>query len=300
MKFEIEKIKGIIVPLITPVDAEEKIDETRLRKIVNHVIDHGVHGILAFGSNSEFYMFEDEEMLQATRIICEEANGRVPVFFGMGKIRTSHSVALAKKAAELPVAGISILQPMFIKPTDEALYNHFRTIAEAVPETMVLLYNNPGRAGYTMSLPVVRRLAHDVANIVGMKDSSGDVTYLSEVIRQNQDVDFRVMAGKDTIVYPALAVGAVGSVCSTANMYTGLVAGIYDKFVAGDLKGALENQFKLNPIRLSQDAASFPAATKDMANLMGLDMGASILPTEATTGVILEKMKNEMKAGGFL
>lgn len=298
--FDTNKIKGIIVPIITPVDDSEKIDEGRLRKLVNHVIEHGVHGILAFGSNSEFYMFDDDEMIEATQIILDEAKGRVPVFFGLGTIRTSHAIRLAQKAAQLDVTGISVLSPMFIKPTEEALYHHFSAIADSIPNKMMLLYNNPGRAGYSLSLPLINRLAHDKVNIVGIKESSGDLTFLSEIIRQNADVNFKVMAGKDTIVYPALCVGAVGSVCSTANMFTELVSGIYDKYVAGDLKGALENQFILNPIRMSQDAASFPAATKDMANLMGMDVGASIAPTEATTGPILDQMKLEMKKAGFL
>lgn len=298
--FETEKIKGIIVPIITPVDDEGNISDSKLRKMVNHVIDHGVHGILAFGSNSEFYMFDEDEMIEATKVILDEVKGRVPVFFGIGAIRTSHAIRIAKKAAALAVDGISVLNPMFIKPTEEALYHHFCKIADAIPEKMMLVYNNPGRSGYSMSLKVISRLAHDKENIVGIKDSSGDVTFLSELIRMNADVDFKVMAGKDTIVYPALCVGAVGSVCSTANMFTELVAGIYDKYVAGDLAGALENQFILNPIRLSQDAASFPAATKDMANLMGLEVGPSIAPTEATTGPILENMKQEMKKAGFL
>ncbi|MDH6364109.1 4-hydroxy-tetrahydrodipicolinate synthase [Enterococcus sp. PF1-24] len=297
---EIEKIKGIVVPLLTPIDSQENIDEKKLRYIVNHVIEHGVHGILAFGSNSEFYMFTDDEMIDAAKIIIDETQGRVPIFFGVGHIRTKHAIQLAKRAGDLAVDGISILQPMFIKPTDEAIYNHFRKIAEAIPEKMVLIYNNPGRTGYSISLDIIERLAHDLANIVGIKDSSGDLTFLSELIRRNQDVDFRVMAGKDTIVFPALSVGAVGSVCSTANMYPELVCGIYDKYVAGDLKGALENQFILNPIRLSQDPASFPAATKDMANLMGMDVGPSVLPTEETQGPILEKMIKEMTKAGFL
>lgn len=298
--FETDKIKGIVVPLLTPVDENENISEEKLRKVVRHVIDHGVHGILAFGSNSEFYMFDDDEMIEAAKIIIDEANGAVPIFFGIGKIRTKHVINLAKRAAKLDIAAISILNPMFIKPTSEALYNHFKAVADAVPDTMVLLYNNPGRAGYSIPLTVITRLAHDVDNIVGIKESSGDVTFLSEIIRQNQDVNFRVMAGKDTIVFPALSVGAVGSVCSTANMYTELVSGIYDKYVAGDLKGSLENQFKLNPIRCSQDPASFPAATKDMANLMGMNVGPSILPTEETTGAIMENMKTEMRKAGYL
>ena len=162
---EKEKIKGIIVPLLTPVNEEEMICETKLRKIVRHVIDHGVHGILAFGSNSEFYMFEHDEMLAATEIILDEAAGKVPVFFGMGPIRTKHAVALAKRAAKLPIAGISVLHPMFIKPTEEALYNHFKAIADAVSDTMVLLYNNPARAGYSLSQPLIEKLAHTVENI---------------------------------------------------------------------------------------------------------------------------------------
>lgn len=295
-----EEIKGIIVPIITPVDDQENLDEKRLRKIVNHVIDNGIHGILAFGSNSEFYMFEDEDQFRALDIILEETAGRVPVYFGIGAIRTRKCVQLAKEAAKRNISAISILQPMFIKPTDKALYNHFKTIAESVPDTAVLLYNNPGRCGYGMPLKVVIDLAHNVPNILGIKDSSGDITNCSELVRLTRDINFRVLTGKDTTIYPGLCIGAVGSVCSTANMFTRLVSGIYDKYVAGDLEGALESQFKLNPIRLSQDPASFPAATKDMANLMGMDVGKSILPTEATEGNILIAMKEAMYTGGFL
>lgn len=295
-----DKIKGIIVPILIPVDKEENIDEVKLRFMVNHIIDNGVHGILAFGSNSEFYMFDDDEMIDGLRIIVEEVNGRVPVFFGIGEIRTRNCIRLAKRAAEFSIDGISILQPMFIKPTEEALYNHFKAIADSVPEMPVLLYNNPGRAGYTMSADLVEKLAHEVDNIVGMKDSSGDVTQLSEFIRRNRDVDFKVLSGKDTIIYAGMAVGAVGSVCSTANMYPRLVSGIYDKYVAGQFEEALEDQFTLNPIRLSQDPCSFPAATKDMANLLGLNVGQPILPTAPTKGNNLENMKKIMREKGFL
>lgn len=300
MTFDVEKIKGIVVPLLTPVDQNEVIDEAKLRFMVNHVIDHGVHGILAFGSNSEFYMFDEEELLEATQIILDETKARVPVYFGVGAIRTKHAVRLAEKAAQLDVTGISVLQPMFIRPTEEALFHHFQTIAQAVSEKMVLIYNNPGRAGYTISLDTIERLAHEVPNIVGIKESSGDITFTSELIRRNQDIPFKVLAGKDTVIYPSLCIGASGAVCSTANMYPELVSGIYEQYVSGDWQGALNDQFRLNPIRLSQDAASFPAATKDMANMMGLDVGASVLPTEGATGAVLEKMRMEMKRAGFL
>ena len=294
------KFKGIFVPILTPIDDGGRIDIAKLRKQTSFVIEHGVDGILAFGSNSEFYMFEDDEMIEATRAIVEEAAGRVPVMFGVGHIRTSRAVALAKRAAELDIDAVSVLQPMFIVPTKPALYHHFRTIAEAVPDTAVLLYNNPGRAGYPIGIPTIDRLAHDVPNIVGIKDSTGNITDLQELVRLTADIDFAVFAGKDTIVFPGLCCGADGAVCSTSNIYPELVCGIYDKYVAGDLKGSLENQFKLNPIRLSQDAASFPAATKDMANLLGMNVGPSVLPTEPNGGAALEGMKTAMREGGYL
>lgn len=298
--FKKENIKGIIVPLITPVNDKEDLDEIRLRKIVNHVIDNGVHGILAFGSNSEFYMFEDEEMFRALDIIIEETDGRVPVYFGIGAIRTRKCVQLAKEASKRDIAAVSVLQPMFIKPTVSALYNHFKAIAKSIPDTAMLIYNNPGRCGYSIPLKTVVSLAHDFENIVGIKDSSGDITFGSEIIRQTQDIGYRVLTGKDTIIYAGLCVGAVGSVCSTANIYTKLVSSIYDFYEEGKFEEALKAQFKLNPIRLSQDGASFPAATKDMANMMGLDVGKSILPTETTTGEVLTLMETEMRNGGFL
>lgn len=299
---DVNKFEGIYVPILMPVKNEfdGAIDIERLRRQVSYVIEHGVDGILAFGSNSEFYMFSDDEMLEATEAIVEEAAGRVPVMFGVGHIRTSQCVELAKRAAKLGIDAISVLQPMFITPTQTALYHHFKAIAEAVPETAVLIYNNPGLAGYPVSIDTIVRLAHDVPNIVGIKDSSGNITNLQELVRQCADIDFKVFAGKDTVVFAGFCCGAAGAVCSTANIYPELVCSIYDKFVAGDYAGSREAQFKLNPIRLSQNAASFPAATKDMANLLGMEVGPSVLPTEATDGAALEGMKATMREGGYL
>lgn len=297
---DISKMKGLFTPILTPVDAEERIDEAKLRRQVDFVIEHGVDGILAFGSNSEFYMFDDDEMIEGTRIILDQVAGRVPVIFGVGHISTRACIALAKRAAELPIDGLAVLHPMFIKPTNEALVHHYAAIANAVPDTFVFIYHNPGRCGYALPNDVIVELAHAVPNILGIKDSTGDITALQELIRRCSDIDFVAFVGKDTVVFPGLCCGADGAVCSTGNILPELVCGIYDKFVAGDYAGARENQFKLNPIRLSQDAASFPAATKDMANLMGMEVGSSILPTEATGGVALEGMKRAMREGGYL
>ncbi len=293
-------IKGIIPPIITPIDENERIDEAKLRKQVNFVIGGGVHGILAFGSNGEFYMVDDDEQERGLKIIIDEAKGRVPVYMGIGAIKTRKCVQIAKMAAMAGAFGISVLQPMFLKPTEEELFLHFKTIAESVPELPMLLYNNPGRTGYSMSAGLVLKLAERVKNIVGMKDSSGDMTLTSELIRITRHLGFKVFGGKDTLIFGALVHGGAGAVCTTANMFPELVCAVYEKFVAGDLAGSLEAQYRLNPVRLSMDKASFPVATKDMCSIMGLNPGAPFLPNLPTRGAVLETMAGEIRKAGLL
>ena len=231
---------GIIPPIAIPIDENERLDEARLRKHVDFVIDGGVSGILAFGSNGEFYMQDEDEQEEILSIIMDQVNGRVPVYMGIGTIRTKKCVRLAQMGLKHGVSAISVLQPMFLKPSADELYTHFATIADSLDGTPMLLYNNPGRTGYGIPQDVVERLAHEKENLIGMKDSSGDITQTEEVIRRNRDVGFRVMCGKDTVIFAGLSVGAVGAVCCTANFLPELVCSIYDKFKAGDLKGSLE------------------------------------------------------------
>ena len=198
-------------------------------------------------------------------------------------------------------AGISILQPMFLKPNFNELFLHFKTIAEAVPNTPVLLYNNPGRVGYTLSADLVEKLAHEVENIVGMKDTSGDITQTEEFIRRNADVGFKVFGGKDTLLYASLCIGAVGGVCTAGNFMPELIVDIYNKYVAGDIKGSLAAQYKLNPVRLAMAGASFPVAAKDMAIMRGLAAGKPYLPNLPTPeGASYDKMKKEMEKAGLI
>ena len=296
-----EFIKGVIVPNITTIDEDEKIDEAKMRAQVDYVIDGGLQGILAFGSNGEFYQIEEDEMERGFQIIVDQAAGRVPVYFGIGAINTKKCVRLAKMAVKNGAKGVSILQPMFLKPNFNELFLHFKTIAEAVPETPVLLYNNPGRVGYTLGADLVEKLAHEVDNIVGMKDTSGDITQTEEFIRRNRDVGFKVFGGKDTLLYASLCIGAVGGVCTAGNFMPELIVDIYNKYVVGDIKGALEAQYKLNPVRLAMDVASFPVAAKDMAAMRGRDVGSPYLPNLSTPeGVSYDKMKKEMEKAGLI
>ncbi|MCL2478744.1 MAG: dihydrodipicolinate synthase family protein [Treponema sp.] len=293
-------IKGIIPPIITPIDEDEKINEGVLRDHIEFMISGGINGILAFGSNSEFYMLEEDEMESILKIIVNQVRGRIPVYMGIGAIRTSKCVRLAGLGLRLGAQGVSVLQPMFIKPTDDELFDHYKTIANSIPQIPMLIYNNPGRTGYAVSQAVAEKLAHSVKNIVGMKDSSGDMTETMGFIQRNRDVNFKVLAGKDSLIYSALEAGAAGAVCTTANFLPELVCSIYRKFINGDKTGSLEAQYRLNPIRTMMDKSSFPVAAKDCANLLGRNVGKPFLPNKCSSPAQIENLRRELEKAGLL
>ncbi|MCI8650274.1 MAG: dihydrodipicolinate synthase family protein [Anaerotruncus sp.] len=294
-----EFIKGVIVPILMPIDKEEMIHIPKLREMVNYVISGGVHGILLFGSNGEFFAMEPEELEQATEVVLDEVNGRVPVYIGVGAITTRRCIKIARMAAEKGAQGISLLQPMFLAPNETELFDHYKAVAQAVPNLPVLIYNNP-RVGYGISPALGARMNQEIPNIVGIKDSSGNMSVLAEYVRLTQGTGFKVLAGKDTMIFSALAQGAVGCVATTANFLPAYVVDIYNLYQAGDWEGAREAQFRLTPVRNALDLASFPVGTKDIANLMGLNVGAPYLPNQSSKGAVLEKMRAILMQEGVL
>lgn len=289
-------IRGVIPPIITPTDAEERVDEAGLKRVVDHVIAGGVHGILALGSNGEFFGLSTEEQERATALTVKHAAGRVPVYMGIGAIATRECIRLARIAEKHKAQAITILPPMFIGPNEEELYQHFKAVAEATDLPM-LIYNNPDRMQVNVSAKLLERLA-DVPNIVGVKDSSGDLALTAEYIMRTRDKGFKVMAGRDLLIFATLVYGGVGCVATTANMVPELVVAIYDKYMAGDLDGAREAQFKLAPLRLAFNLGSFPAMTKDAMNLMGFDVGQLIKPITSCPPENLDKLRKILQDAG--
>ncbi len=283
------KISGVIPPLITPLDENEQLDTAALRNLIEHVIKGGVHGIFVLGSTGEFYGLDYEQKVRAVEVTMEQVHGRVPVYVGASAITTKECIKLAKLAKANHAAAITVLTPMFITPNETELYHHFRTIAEAVDIPNVL-YNNPERTGVNMSANLIEKLA-DVPNIVGAKDTSGDMTLTSEYIRRTRDKGFSVMAGRDTMILATLVYGGTGCVAGTANVVPEIVVEIYDKFKAGDLAGALEAQYRLALFRNAYSLGSFPVVPKDALNMMGVNVGHPIKPIEHMSEVNQAKLK---------
>jgi 4-hydroxy-tetrahydrodipicolinate synthase len=267
---------GVIPPLVTPLTKEGKLDERALRLMINHLIANGLHGVFPAGTTGEFYGLTDDEYRELLMITVDEVKGRVPVYAGVNHITTRGAVRLTEIAEECKVDALSILTPMFITPTQEDLIRHYETIAKstALP---ILIYNNKPKTGVDMFPPTVAKLA-DVKNIIGVKDSTGDMTNTEEYLRLTKGKDFHVMMGRDTLIYAALCYGASGAIASCSNVAPRIAADIYDKYMAGDREGALEAQFKLAPLRIAFNLGTFPAVIKEGLAMQGIDVGCCYEP----------------------
>jgi len=279
---------GIIPAMVTPLTADDAINERALRRLANHLIDGGCHALFAIGSQGEFWAFSAEEKQRVWEIVVAEARGRVPVYAGTAAVTTREAIALTRLAEKAGADAVSVLTPYFISPNDNELFDHYKAIAESTT-LPVLLYSNPARTGVRLSASLVARLA-EVPNIVGIKDSTGDLELAAEYIRTAPE-KFSVLMGRDTLIYAGLLYGAKGAIAATANVKPRLVADIYDKFLAGDLEGARRAQRALAPLRLAFSWGTFPVVIKEALDLMGMEGGPSRSPVGPLTGEQRERLK---------
>ncbi len=289
--------RGIIPAMVTPVTKEGKINEMALRKLTRYLIEGGVHGLFPVGSQGEFYALTFEEKKKIVEIVIDETNGRVPVYVGTGAVTTREAIALTQMAESAGASAVSVITPYFIRPNDEELMEYYTSIANST-RLPVLLYNNPPRTGVNLSADFVVR-ASRIENIVGIKDSSGDLTLTAEYIRRTGE-KFSVLAGRDTLIYGTLCYGGKGAIAATANVAPKLIVEIYEAFMAGDHQKALSAQFRLAPLRLAFDLGTFPVVIKEALNLIGIEAGIGIPPVGGISPKAKEELKEILKNLGLL
>lgn len=283
-----KEIKGIVVPVVTPFNKDESLNEGGLRRIVNYLIDSGVHGLFPGGSQGELFSLTTEEKKRVIDVVIEETNGRVFVMPGTGAVTTRESIELTQYAERAGADAVSVITPYFIKPTDAEMVEHYTRIARSV-SIPVLAYNNPGRTALPLAPSVVAAVAKAVPNFSGVKDSSGDLTNTLAYIEQTPPT-FRTFMGRDTLIYAGLCYGCAGAVAATANVAPDLTVGIYNAFVAGDHAAALDCQRRLSPLRQAFALGSFPVVIKDAMELMGLPAGPARAPVSSIQGEARETL----------
>ena len=290
-------LRGIIPPVITPFLADESLDLGTLRKHIDHMLAKGVDGIFVLGTTGEFYALDESEKQQVVAAAIEHCRGRSPVFVGTGAETTREVVRLTRMAEKEGADGVSVITPYFIKPNQAELIDHFRRVAESTSKPVVL-YNNPATCGGVSIEPeTVARLA-EVPNIVGIKDSSGDLQNTIELVKLAQSDTFAVLNGRDTLILAALLFGAKGAIPATCNVAPDMCVGIYQSFVKGDVEAARKYQDRLAPVRLALTLGTGNGAIKEAMALLGRPGGPNRAPIGALSAEKRQKLKEILSKAG--
>jgi len=264
------KPEGILPALVTPfTDDGKTVDEERLRALVNRCIELGVHGVVPCGTTGEFVNLTTDEKKRVIKVVVDEVNGRVPVVAGTGASGTDQALEMTKYAKDVGADAALIVTPFYLKPTDRGIYEHYDTIASQV-DLPIILYNIPQCTGLPLPWQMVEDLAQ-IPNIVGVKDSSGQLSFILAVLEKVRD-KINVLCGHDEVVVAALAAGCSGAILASANVIGDVWVQIYNHIKNGELQKARELQYKVQKIARII-AGSGAVGTKEALNMMKIKVG---------------------------
>lgn len=258
--------EGAFSALVTPFK-DGKVDETALRGIIEYQISKGINGLVPCGTTGESATLTYEEHKKVIEITVDAANGRVPIIAGAGSNSTAETIDLAAHAKKAGAHAALLITPYYNKPTQEGLYLHYKTVAEAV-DIPIVLYNVPGRTCVNMLPETVGRLSV-IANIVGIKEATADMEQISWLRKLCND-NFAILSGDDATVLPMMALGGRGVISVTSNIVPGEMAALCRACLDGDMEKALHIHYKLLPLAKVLFCETNPIPVKEAIHMMGL------------------------------
>jgi 4-hydroxy-tetrahydrodipicolinate synthase len=292
------EFKGSVVPLVTPFK-NGQIDEAAMERLIERQIEAGSHGLSVGGTTGEPGTMSLEERKYLIELTVKLIKGRVPLLAGTGTLRLDETLEITRFAQKVGAQGALVITPYYIKPNQDGLYRFFGATAEAVPDFPVILYNIPGRSGIEIKIETVARLRRDFKNIVGIKHSSKDVEYVSELLRR-VGRDFGVFCGLEALTFPMMSVGAVGTIAATANWLPKETAQMCQLTLEGKYKEALE----LHYYGLEANDAIFwdtnPIPLKTVLSWMGLCEKEWREPLGPTTPEIEARLRKMAESYGLI
>ena len=288
--------RGAIVAIVTPFK-NDQVDERALRELIEFQISNGTDGIVPCGTTGESATLSHEEHDRVIEITIDAVKKRVPVIAGTGSNNTTEALRLTKHAYEAGADGALIVCPYYNRPTQEGLYQHFRTIAESVP-IPILPYNIPGRTGVNLMPEIVAKLAK-IKNIVGIKEASGSITQMSDIINICGN-DFAVLSGDDIFTLPLMAMGGAGVISTVSNVAPADMAGLVDAFAAGDMARAKSLHHKMSALIDALFIEVNPIPVKAALALMGKIKYEYRLPLCKMAEANFEKLRKIMVNYGLI
>jgi 4-hydroxy-tetrahydrodipicolinate synthase len=291
-------LRGIIPAMVTPRNADtDDIDTGKLADFVDYLIASGVHGVFPASSTGEAPSLTQAQRRTLIETTVTAARGRVPVLAGVGAPSTSMSIAFARDAEDAGADYIVILPSHFVALTQDELYAYFATVSESV-DIPTILYNYPARtSGQSIRPELAARLAQS-HNIIGIKDSSGDLTNTLAYIDSCGDL-FAVFTGSESLIYPCMAMGGAGSICAGANVYPKRLVALYNAASRADHETAAKLQKPFVKLRRWGSIGTFPAPVKAAMALLGHDAGLPFAPTQPLSGDTLDAIKRLVEEIGL-
>ncbi len=284
---------GVITPVLTALDDNEEFNPKAYTDFINHLIDSGVHGIFALGTNGEFYAFSMQEKLEIIKTAVEAARGRVPVYAGTGCVTTKDTVELTRAVTRQGgVDCLSVISPYFTAITQDDLFRHYKAVAECT-DLPILLYNIPARTGNNIAFQTVKKLAQ-FENIIGIKDSSGNFDNTLKYI-ENTDPRLSVLAGSDSLILWTLLAGGAGAISGCSNVFPELMVSIYNLFKEGKIAEANEAQKKIRPFRNVMQMGNPNSVVKRAAQLLGYKVGPARAPSNVENKAIDDALLDVFK-----
>ncbi len=294
------RLEGVIPALVTPFDEHEEFNEEAYRRLIDWLIERGVTGVVPCGTTGEFSMMTRDERRRVLEVCVDQVNGRVPVIAGTGWTATKLVIEETQYAKDVGADAALIVNPYYLKPKGgKGIYDHYLAIAEAV-DFPIVLYNIPSCTGQYIPWQVVEDLA-EIDNIVGLKDSSGDLKYLMSVLEKVGD-KIDVVVGWDEVVLPALSAGAKGMILASANVIPHIWLEIYEKVKEGDLEGARAIHRRIQKF-LRHIVSSGALGVKACLNYMGLNVGRTRRPLimgDTLTYELREELRIELEKLGLI
>ncbi len=283
--------EGVIPALVTPFKENFEVDFEGIAKNLDYLEKH-VDAVVPAGTTGESATLSYQEHVEIVRYVCEVS--KVPVIAGAGSNSTREAVFLGKEVEKAGADAAMFITPYYNKPNKEGLYRHYKRIAEEL-SIPIIIYNVPSRTACNITPDVVNRLARDFDNIVGIKEASGNLRQVSEIIRTTPD-DFVVLSGDDFLTLPILALGGKGVISVAANVAPHLMKEMYLAFKEGNLDRARELHFKLYPLFEVLFIDTNPIPVKKALELMGLPAGKPRLPLVELSPEKTEKLKEVLKS----
>ena len=289
--------KGSIVALVTPF-INGKVDEQKLRELVEFQIEHGTNGIVPCGTTGESPTLDNDEHHEVIRICVEAAGGRVPIIAGTGSNSTTEAIELTKHAAQTGADGALVVTPYYNKPTQKGLYLHFKAVAESV-DIPIILYNIEGRTVRNIETETVAKLAKDCSNIIGVKEASGSLEQV-KAVRKACGNNFIIFSGDDALTLPMMDLGGVGVISVVANIVPGDVIAMINAYNAGDKKEAQAINTKLEPLVKSMFIETNPIPVKTAMGLLEMCAPDVRLPLCEMDANNIENLKAALQSYGLL